>query len=144
MLLRTFVRGLACRPPRPAAYKQVQQAKGRRAAAPPLPISEGAGPASAVGPSVSASGPSPEPSDASSSSRAAYQLYWEALVEREWEHEQSTTNDRLLSWPVARLVREGHCIAGLRGSKLPTRFYQRALARFTYTTPSAPRHSFQV
>lgn len=150
LMLRSFARGLAGRsraskrpspPPRSvAAARAVARGKSLGSALPsdnaPLPPPHGAlaGMPESTRPA--------QADDASASGRTAYREYWEALVQREWEHELSMINEQLESWPVARLEKEGLCASGLVGSGRAYRFYNRPVARFTLRD-EAPRHSFQ-
>ena len=146
--MRTFVRALARhrRPPRRQRAPDAQKSAARRCRHLPAESQQdldGLAAASyASSPPGATVGPAHDPSDASREARDAYRQHWEALVHREWEHELSSTNERLTSSTVSQLEKDGLCISGLRGSRRRHRFYGRAVARFALRA-DAPRHSFQ-
>lgn len=97
-----------------------------------------------------------EAEDASPQSARQYHDHWRRLLDLEWAEEERSVTERLESWSLARLVREGLCLTGLH-HRATGRYYDRLLLRFDTETwnhhdaqPPAGReqphrrHEFQV
>jgi hypothetical protein len=97
-----------------------------------------------------------EAEDVSPQSARQYHDHWRRLLDLEWAEEERSVTERLESWSLARLEREGLCLTGLyhRGTG---RYYDRLLLRFDTETRNHPyaqppagqehshrRHEFQA
>ena len=103
-----------------------------------------------MAPRLAATAAFDEAEDASPQSARQYHDHWRRLIDLEWAEEERSVTERLESWSLGRLEREGLCLTGLH-HRATGRYYDRLLLRFdTESYMSAGRdqphrrHEFQV